>query len=199
MADFISSLTAEKIEQKLVGGFVYDRENNLTEAQKAFVRDEIGASAFGSGTHILAHFDTLEELEMAVLNPSPEYAYSVGTVKPYDLYAYDFYHNAWRNYGPIRYTDITARFVSNATILADDWVEDTSLFVDYTWRARITVEEITKNDFPLVAFYPEDAAGGNFCPVAFSFDGYVEIWAKTAPRSAMTVPIITFIVQNFDA
>ena len=148
------------------------------------------------GIKIISHFDTLDELKAAVENPNAGDAYSVGSNLPYNLYIYDYLYTTWRDYGAIRSTDISARFSQNVSVGVDAWEEDEDVFVDYTYKAAIPLGEVTGSDFPIVAFSPDDAAGGNFSPVAFCFDGKVEVWAKSIPTSAIVIPAITFIVQE---
>lgn len=196
MADFQSSKTAQEIETVLTGAVLFNTNSNLSEAQKAQARANIGATSYGEGIKIISHFDTLAELEAAVLNPKPGDAYSVGASLPYNLYIYDSLLSEWRDYGAIRSTDISARFAQNVTVAVGDWEEDTGVFVDYTYKAAIPIGEVTSNDFPLIVFSPEDALSGNFCPIAYTFDGYVEIWAKAIPNTAISIPAITFIVMS---
>lgn len=196
MADFQSSKTAQEIETVLTGAVLFNTNTKLSETQKAQARANIGATANGEGIKIISHFDTLAKLEAAVKSPNAGDAYSVGTDLPYNLYIYDFLSAEWRDYGAIRSTDISARFAQDITVEVGSWEEDTDVFVDYTYKAAIPLGEVTGNDFPIVGFSPSDAIGGNFSPIAYSFDGYVEIWAKTVPSSAISIPVITFIVQQ---
>ena len=196
MADFQSSKTAQEIEQVLTGALLYNVAQALTEGEKAFVREKIGATAQGEGIKIISHFDSLEELKAAVPNPSAGDAYSIGDAMPYNLYIYDFYHDSWVNHGPIRANDISARFAQNMVVATSAWEEDTNVFPDYSYKAAIPLAEITGDDFPIVAFSPSDAVGGNFCPICFAFDGYIEIWARFVPDADITVPAITFILQE---
>jgi hypothetical protein len=115
---------------------------------------------------------------------------------PYNLYIYDFYHESWVNHGPIRANDISARFAQNVVVAMSAWEEDTDVFPDYTYKASIPLAELTGNDFPVVAFSPSDAVGGKFCPICFAFDGYIEIWARSVPDADITIPAITFILQE---
>ena len=196
MADFQSSKTAQEIEQVLTGALLYNVAQALTEGEKAFVREKIGATAQGEGIKIISHFDSLEELKAAVPNPSAGDAYSIGDAMPYNLYIYDFYHDSWVDHGPIRANDISARFAQNMVVATSAWEEDTNVFPDYSYKAAIPLAEITGDDFPIVAFSPSDAVGGNFCPICFAFDGYIEIWAQSVPGADITVPAITFILQE---
>lgn len=196
MADFQSSLLATEIESVLTGAVVFNQSTKLTESQKAQARANIGATALGNGIAIISHFDTQEELEAAITDPKAGDAYSVGSSVPYNLYIYDHLRGDWVDYGPIRSTDISARFAQNISVGVDAWEEDTTVFADYIFKAAIPLAEVTGADFPIVAFSPSDAVGGNYCPIAFCFDGYVEIWARAIPAEGITIPAITFIVQD---
>ena len=196
MADFQSTLTAQEIEKVLTGAVLFNSNTKLSEAQKAQARANIGATSYGEGIKIVSHFDTLAELEAAVAEPKPSDAYSVGSKLPYNLYIYDGLASEWKDYGAIRSTDISARFAQNKSVAVADWEEDTNVFEDYSYKAQIPIGEVTGNDFPIVVFSPFDATCGNFCPMAYSFDGCVEVWAKTKPTATISIPAITFIVQE---
>ena len=196
MADFQSSKTAQEIEEVFTGAVLFNTSSNLSEAQKAQARANIGATSYGEGIKIVSHFDTLDELKSMIAEPKPGDAYSVGLTLPYNLYLYDGLLSEWKDYGAIRSTDIKARFAQNKVVAVADWEEDTNVFVDYSYKAKIPIGEVTGDDFPIVAFSPFDATCGNFCPIAYCFDGYVEIWAKELPTEAISVPAITFIVQE---
>lgn len=194
MSDYPLKQEAAEVQEILDGAFLSNKGQVFSEETKAFMREKIGASAMGEGIKIRSHFDSLEELQATVLNPNAGDAYSVGTELPYNLYIFDFFNGTWRNYGPIRANDIKARFAQNIPVSVSAWIEDTSVFADYIFKARIALAEVTGNDFPIVAFAPSDAVSGNFCPIAYSFDGYLEIWAKA--KAAITVPAATFIAQD---
>jgi hypothetical protein len=198
MADYPLKQEAAEVQDILDTSLTFNNKypQALSEEEKAFTREKIGASAVGEGIKILSHFDTLEELAAAITSPKPGDAFSVGTELPYNLYIYDFMRGEWRNYGPIRANDIKARFAQNIAVAVSAWAEDANVFVDYTYRARIALAEVTGNDFPIVAFAPSDAISGNFCPIAYCFDGYIEIWAKSIPTAGITLPAATFIIQD---
>ena len=59
----------------------------------------------GKGFTIIGHFDTVESLESSVPTPEPGDAYSVGTVRPYDIYTYDGVSFSWFNNGPLQGLD----------------------------------------------------------------------------------------------
>lgn len=189
---------AQEVQEILSGALRYDIATGLSEVQKALARANIGAAASGEKLMIETHFDTLTELQAAVPNPKPGDAYSVGVELPYFLYIYDGLYSEWRNYGPIRAADIEARIAQNVLIDVEQWEFDDTVSVDYTYKAKALLGEVTGNDFPILAFDPSDAVGGNFSPVCWTFDGYVEIWARTIPEAQIILPAITFIVQDTD-
>ena len=198
MADYPLKQLAEDVQKILDTALTVNNSypQALTEEEKAITREKIGASAIGEGIKIISHFDTLEELVSTITKPSAGDAYSVGTKIPYRLYVYDFLREEWRDYGPIRSTDIKARFAQNVAVSTSAWKADTDVFEDYTYKAQIPLGEVTGSDFPIVAFAPFDAVSGNYCPIAYCFDGYVEVWAKAIPATAITIPAITFIIQD---
>lgn len=192
---FQSSLLAQELEDTWTGTVRFNAEQGLTEAQKAQARENIGAVPFGSFLKILGHFDTVAELQ-ATAPQNVGDAYSVGATTPYNLYIYDGLREEWKDYGQIRTTDISARYVENQVIAVSAWVQDVVSLAGYSYKAQITVSGATGGDFPIVAFNQSDAVSGNFAPLSFSFDGYLEIWAKKKPTAAVTIPIATIIVNG---
>lgn len=185
---------ANQINSIINGAVVANAATALSEAEKAQARENIGASAIGTGIRILSHFDTLQELEQTITNPKPGDVYSVGTTFPYNMYFWDSLDSLWVNYGAVRSEDITTRMAENVVVPVSAWEEDTEIFEDYPYKALIPLAEVLSDDFPIVVFDPFDAATGNFCPVAYTFDGRIEIFAKVIPSAAITLPAITFIV-----
>lgn len=192
---FQSSLLAQEMEDTWTGTVRFNAEQGLTEAQKAQARDNIGAVPFGSFLKILGHFDTVAELQ-ATAPQNVGDAYSVGATTPYNLYIYDGLREEWKDYGQIRTTDISARYVENQVIAVSAWVQDVASLAGYSYKAQITVSGATKNDFAIVAFNQSDAVSGNFAPLSFSFEGYIEIWAKTIPTASVTIPVVMIIVNG---
>lgn len=185
----------QEIDDTLTGAVRFNAEQGLSESQKAQARENIGAVPFGSNLKILGHFDTVAELQASTPQNVGD-AYSVGTTIPYHLYIFDGLRNEWINYGQIRAADISTRYVENQVIAVSAWTQDTSSSAGYSYKAQITVSGATENDFPIVAFNQSDAVSGNFAPLSFSFDGYLEIWAKEKPTAAVTIPIATIIVNG---
>ena len=192
---FQSSLLAQEMENIWTGSVRFNAEQGLSESQKAQARENIGAVPFGSFLKILGHFDTVAELQASAPQNVGD-AYSVGATAPYNLYIYDGLREEWKHYGKIRTTDISARYVENQVIAVSAWVQDVASLAGYSYKAQITVSGATGNDFPIVAFNQSDAVSGNFAPLAFAFDGYLEIWAKTIPTASVTIPVATIIVNG---
>ena len=69
-------------------------------------------------------------------------------------------------------------FVSNATSEA------------YPLRASVALEGVLETMVPEVIFSLADAAGGNFAPVAETYNGGIYIYAAEKPEAAVTIPTI---------
>lgn len=183
------------MEDTWTGTVRFNSEQSLTESQKAQARENIGAVPFGSNLKILGHFDTVSELQTSAPRNVGD-AYSVGTATPYNLYIFDGLRKEWLDYGQIRATDISARYVENQTIAVSGWTEDDAVLAGYNYRAQIAISGATEDDFPIVAFDQSDAVSGNYAPLSFSFDGYIEVWAKAKPTAAITIPVATIIANG---
>lgn len=192
---FQSSLLAQEMEDTWTGTVRFNSNQALTESEKAQARENIGAVPFGSNLKILGHFDTVTDLQASAPKNVGD-AYSVGTTTPYNLYIFDGLRNEWMDYGQIRATDISAQYVENQSIAVTGWTQDETVFADYHYKAQITISGASSDDFPIISFEPKDATSGNFCPTAFAFDGYIEIWAKSIPAAAINIPVATIIVNG---
>lgn len=192
---FRSSLFAQEMEDTWTGTVRFNAEQGLSESQKAQARENIGAVPFGSNLKILGHFNTVAELQASAPQNVGD-AYSVGAATPYNLYIFDGLRNEWLNYGQIRAADISSRYVENQVIAVSAWTADTSTIAGFNYKAQITISGATGDDFPIVAFNQSDAVSGNFAALAFSNNGHIEIFAKTKPTVAVTIPIATLIVNG---
>lgn len=195
VAYFALSQLPQEIDDTLTGAVRFNTEQGLSESQKAQARENIGAVPFGSILKILGHFDTVAALQASAPQNVGD-AYSVGAITPYNLYIFDGLRNEWVNYGQIRAADISAQYVENQVIAVSAWTQNDTSLAGYSYKAQITVSGATGDDFPIVAFNQGDAVSGNFAPLSFSFDGYLEIWAKEKPTAAVTIPIATIIVNG---
>lgn len=195
VAYFPLSQLPQEIDDTLTGAVRFNAEQGLSESQKAQARENIGAVPFGSNLKILGHFDTVAALQASAPQNVGD-AYSVGAATPYNLYIFDGLRNEWINYGQIRAADISAQYVENQVIAVSAWTQDDTSLAGYSYKAQITVSGATGDDFPIVAFNQGDAVSGNFAPLSFSFNGYLEILAKEKPTAAVTIPVATIIVNG---
>lgn len=60
----------------------------------------------------------------------------------------------------------------------------------YPFRAQIETADAKEETVPNVYFNLDDAQSGNFAPIADCSEGYVNIYAKKKPQSAITIPSI---------
>lgn len=81
--------------------------------------------------------------------------------------------------------------VKNTIVQIADFVSD-ERYSGYKYRADVPVNGITSNDYPHVMFSIEDCVSNNYASFVESGNGYVSIWCKELPESAVTIPVITF-------
>lgn len=192
---FQSALFANEMDAAWLNNIRYDKEQDLSETQKAQARNNIGAVAFGSLLKILGHYDTIEALQSNGERKTGN-AYSVGTVVPYKLYVFDGLSESWVDYGYIRSQDIYSRSIQNVTILTSAWVQDTAVLAGYSYKAQIALADSTAECFPIVVFESEQAFSGNFAPVSFAVAGFVEVFAKEIPTKGINILSVTVIVNG---
>ena len=96
---FYSSLSAQQIEDTLVGAVVCNSTQSLTTTQKAQARQNIGAGAVDTGLVIKGFYETAADLESAHPVGSEGDAYMVGEDAPYDTYIWDAVNMEWVNNG----------------------------------------------------------------------------------------------------
>lgn len=85
----------------------------------------------------------------------------------------------------------TLNKVKNTVVQVENFVSD-ERYSGYKYRADVPVNGITSNDYPHVMFSIEDCVSNNYASFVESGDGYVSIWCKALPESAVTIPVITF-------
>lgn len=66
-------------------------------------------------------------------------------------------------------------------------------YTEYPFRATIQLDGVTSSMKPEVVFALADAISGMFAPVAQSYNGGVNIYAKEAPSAAITIPVIDLV------
>lgn len=59
-----------------------------------------------------------------------------------------------------------------------------------TKYANVTLSGVTADMVPQVAFSPAHMEACNLSPIVKSFDGYIQIYAETAPTGTITIPTI---------
>lgn len=85
----------------------------------------------------------------------------------------------------------------NVAVASGAWEADgTYTAVGYGYRAVVPVAGATAEHAPIVCFSLTDALSGNFAPVCLAGSGTVTIWAKAAPKLAVTIPSIICLKQT---
>ncbi len=81
---------------------------------------------------------------------------------------------------------------SGVSVAASAWAAD-STYGAFGYAATLTLSGVTANHVPEVTFGADDAASGNFAPVALSGSGTVKIYAASKPTAAITIQSITCV------
>ena len=84
---------------------------------------------------------------------------------------------------------VTRLIFTSVSVATSAWVSD-STYDDYDYKAVLSTANVTAAMVPEVIFDPDDAASGNFAPVAVSGSGSVTIFAKEVPEATITIPTI---------
>lgn len=80
---------------------------------------------------------------------------------------------------------------NNTTVAPSAFVEDATYEEQgYKFRAAVALDGVIDSMIPEVIFDMADAVGGNFAPVAESYNGGVCIYAAREPEEAVTIPVI---------
>ena len=85
--------------------------------------------------------------------------------------------------------DAIKRVVTNKVVAKADFKSDNT-YTDYPYRAAIAVNGVTINMIPEIIFDVVDAIGGNYSPVAQTYNGGVYIYAASPPDNNLTIPTI---------
>ena len=80
---------------------------------------------------------------------------------------------------------------TGVTVAASKFVDDTT-YEDFPKRAAVSLSGVNASMIPEVIFGLADAIGGNFAPVAETYDGGVYIYAADVPKADVTIPTIIF-------
>ncbi|MCI7810222.1 hypothetical protein MR626_13240 [bacterium] len=78
---------------------------------------------------------------------------------------------------------------TGVSVAASAFVSD-STYEDYGYRASVALSGVTSSMIPEVVFSPADVSGGNFAPVAETYNGGIYLYAADVPESQITIPTI---------
>ena len=78
---------------------------------------------------------------------------------------------------------------NNVSVAVSAFVADTT-YEDYPFRAAVALEGVISSMIPEVIFNMADAIGGNFAPVAESYNGGVYLYAADKPEGNTVIPVI---------
>ena len=78
---------------------------------------------------------------------------------------------------------------SNTSVAASKFVANTT-YEDYPYRASVALDGVISSMIPEVIFGMSDAIGGNFAPVAESYNGGIYIYAADKPEGNTVIPTI---------
>lgn len=183
---FYSSLSAQEIEDTLVGAVVFNSNQSLTTSQKEQARQNIGAG--GSDTKIIIEgfYDTLADLQSQIPVGTAGDVYAVGTASPYNLYIWDAISNTWKNNGAIT--------------LSDAVIDDEDIALDTTWSSQKISTELsgkaTPADVEAIIDDTDTAAGTTWSSQKIDAEITAEITAVTALHLSGTVTAFPFTINN---
>ena len=84
-------------------------------------------------------------------------------------------------------------------VTTESFVEDGG-YADFPYRASVELEGVTPGMVPEIIFGVENAASGNFAPVAESYEGGIYLYAAEIPEAALTIPtVICWAEHSFHA
>lgn len=78
---------------------------------------------------------------------------------------------------------------NNTSINAANFVADTA-YEEYPYQATVALEGVIESMIPEVIFGIADAIGGNFAPVAETYNGGIYIYAAEIPEASVVIPTI---------
>lgn len=142
---FYSSLSAQEIEDTLVGAVVYNSDQSLTTSQKAQARANIGAGENDTKVIIEGFYDTLADLQSQIPVGTAGDVYAVGTESPYDIYIWDATHTEWKDNGPLSFSDAI--------------IDDDDISLSSTWSSQKINTQISSID--LTSLISDSATAAN--------------------------------------
>lgn len=78
---------------------------------------------------------------------------------------------------------------NNVSVEVSAFVDDTT-YEDYLFRAAVALEGVISSMIPEVIFSMADAIGGNFAPIAESYNGGVYLYSADKPEGNTVIPTI---------
>lgn len=78
---------------------------------------------------------------------------------------------------------------NNTLVEASSFVDNTT-YEDYPFQASVALEGVISSMIPEVIFSLPDAIGGNFAPIAESYNGGVYLYAADKPEGNTVIPVI---------
>lgn len=87
------------------------------------------------------------------------------------------------------YVDATKLPFTNVSVASSAFVSNTT-YEKYPYRAAVALNGVTTSMIPEVIFGLSDAIGGNFAPVAESYNGGVYVYAAEKPEGNTLIPTI---------
>ena len=86
-------------------------------------------------------------------------------------------------------TELKKLLFTGVSVAASAFVSD-STYEDYGYRAAVSLSGVTSSMIPEVVFSLDDASGGNFAPVAETYNGGIYLYAADVPERQITIPTI---------
>lgn len=83
---------------------------------------------------------------------------------------------------------------SDISIPVSAWTSDDT-YEEFPYRIAVLITGCTSAYKPDVTLSLADAVGGNFAPIAETYNGGVYIYAAAVPDAAMTIPNITLLKE----
>lgn len=165
---FYSSLSAQEIEDTLVGAVVFNSDMGLTTSQKAQARANIGAGENDTKVIIMGFFDTLADLQSQIPVGSAGDVYAVGTQSPYDIYIWDATHTEWKDNGPLSFSDAI--------------IDDGDISLSSTWSSQKINTQISAIDLTSLISDSTTASNKTWSSDKIS----TELSGKTSPSDVST-------------
>lgn len=165
---FYSSLSAQEIEDTLVGAVVANAAQSLTTSQKAQARANIGAGAVDTGLIIKGYYATAADLESAHPIAAEGDVYMVGTAAPYDTYIWDAVNMEWKNNGALTPGDST--------------IDDNDISTTHTWSSSKINTQISSIDLTSLISDSTTASNKTWSSNKIS----TELSGKTSPSDVAT-------------